>query len=245
MGLALDTAVRTDAGPARANNEDALFASCRMVAVADGVGGGAAGEVASRTVIYALAHLEKCRLSGSLVTALNEAVAAGNDTIRFIADCRPETAGMGTTLTAVALDDDYVIANIGDSRAYLYRDGVLTRLTRDDSYVQSMLDGGHLDEAGARNHPLRSVVMKALDGHPRRAARMATHPAKLGDRLLVCSDGLTDFVDETTLRRMLAIRSPARCAEALVESALAARSSDNVSVVVADVVPADEPAIWS
>src|SRR5919199_4305869 len=131
--LALESAVRTDVGPVRRNNEDAAFASPRMAAGADGVGGAAAGEVASRAAIDAIVALDKRRLDGPLPEALRNAIADGNERIGFIASCRPATAGMSTTLTAVALaDGGYAVANVGDSRAYPLRDGPLQPLTRDD-----------------------------------------------------------------------------------------------------------------
>ena len=242
--LALAVAARTDPGLVRSANEDAVFASPRMIAVADGVGGHAAGEVASETMFYALAHLEKCRLERPLSEALRDAVIEGNATLGFIAACRPETRGMSTTVTAVAVDDALEVVNVGDSRAYLFRDGRLTRLTRDDSLVQELIDAGHLDPAAARDHPRRSVVMAAIDGDPGRTAAVARHPARIGDRVLVCSDGLTDLVDDDTLCAALAIGSREACADRLVELALAAGGRDNVSVVVADVVAGDPSTAW-
>jgi protein phosphatase len=223
----------------RANNEDAVFVSSRLLAVADGVGGSAAGEVASRLVIDALAHLDKRRLTGSLEEELQQAVGAGNDGVAFVASCRPELSGMGTTLTAVALseDGDYLVANVGDSRTYLYRDGVLRRLTRDASLVQSLIDAGVLTEDQARDHPQRSVVLEALDGTPRTAVVIARESAHAGDRLLLCSDGLTDAVTDESIAAMLAQRDAEAVAEQLVDQALQAGSRDNVSVVVADVEP--------
>src|SRR4051794_21307513 len=157
-GLMLECSARSDVGR-RPNNEDAVFASPRLAAVADGVGGAAAGEVASRAAIDALVALDKTRLDRRLEDALADAVASGNARIGFIAACRPRTAGMSTTLTAVALGDDgYVLANVGDSRTYLLRDGVLTQLSRDDSYVQMLLDSGTLAPEEARRHPQRSLV---------------------------------------------------------------------------------------
>lgn len=241
--LMLRGAVATDTGPVRAENEDSAFASPRLVAVADGVGGAAAGEVASAAVIDQLILMDKCRLEATLDVALERAVASGNASVGFIADCRPRMAGMSTTLTAVALGhDDYVIANLGDSRAYLLRDGELTQLTRDDSYVQELLEIGAIDTAEARRHPQRSVVLEALDGDPVRTPAIAGRPARIDDRLLLCSDGLSDFVDDDAIASALTIRSRQRCARKLVELALAAGGSDNVSVVVADVVHRDTEA---
>src|SRR4051794_35040900 len=238
-GLSLACAVRTDVGPVRGNNEDAVYASPRLVAVADGVGGAAAGEVASRAAIDALAHLDKTRLDGRLEDALAAAVATGNERIGFIAECRPRTAGMSTTLTAVALGDDrYVLANIGDSRTYLLRDGALTRLSRDDSYVQMLIDRGAVTPDEARRHPQRSLVLEALDGDPLRPPpTVTTAPARAGDRLLLCSDGLSDYVDDDAIAAVLRDGAREEVAERLVAMALAAGARDNVSVVVADVEP--------
>lgn len=245
--LSFEYAVRSDVGLSRANNEDAVFASPRLAAVADGVGGAAAGEVASRAVIDALVHLDKCRLRDRLDDALADAVACGNDRVGFIASCRPAMAGMSTTLTAVALGDDgYVIANVGDSRTYLLRDDELTLLTRDDSFVQLMIDSGELTVAEALSHPRRSLVLEALDGDPERRPTLTRLEARVGDRVLLCSDGLTDFVEEGAIGATLREPAPARCAERLVELALAAGGRDNVSAVVADVVARrDERAGWA
>ena len=233
------SAARTDVGLVRSNNEDALFASPRLVAVADGVGGAAAGEVASRVVIDALAAMEKTRLETPLPEALETAARRGNETLAFIADCRPQLRGMSTTLTAVAIDEGYVVANIGDSRTYLLRDGELLQLTRDDSLVQELIEAGRLDARDARAHPHRSVVLAALDGDPERSATVARHEAQAGDRLLLCSDGLSDLVEEDVLRDALASASREEAADALVGLALDAGGRDNVSVIVADVVAVD------
>ncbi len=238
MSLMLQPAVRTDVGR-RSNNEDAVFATRRLAAVADGVGGAAAGEVASRTIIGVLESLEKSRLERRLEDALAEAVALGNDRIGFVAECRPQLAGMSTTLTVVALADDggYAVANVGDSRTYLLRDGALTRLTRDVSLVQALIDRGALTDAQGRRHPQRSVVLEALDGTPRELRGIGMHPARAGDRLLLCSDGLSDVLADADLAALLASERDARsCAERLVDEALAAGARDNVTVVVADVV---------
>jgi PPM family protein phosphatase len=241
--LSLACAARSDVGRVRANNEDAVYASPRLAAVADGVGGAAAGEVASRAVIDALVHLDKCRLRGPLAPALAAAVADGNERVGFIARCRPSMTGMSTTLTAVALGDDgYVVANVGDSRTYLLRDGALTRLTRDDSFVQLMVDSGQLTLAEALAHPQRALVLESLDGDPARRPTLTRIEARLGDRLLLCSDGLTDLVEEAAIATALREPEPARCAERLVGLALAAGGRDNVSAVVADVVARRDPA---
>lgn len=240
-GLTLECAARSDVGR-RPNNEDAVFASPRLAAVADGVGGAAAGEVASRTLIDALVHLDKCRLRGRLEDALAEGIARGNETIAFIAGCRPAMAGMSTTVTAVALGDEgCVVANVGDSRTYLLRDGAMTQLTRDDSWVQLMLDSGELTPEQALDHPRRSLVLAALDGQDGRDPALTTFDARPGDRLLLCSDGLSDVVDDATIGATLRIADRDDCATRLIDLALAAGGRDNVSAVVADVAPRRDP----
>jgi len=236
--------VKTDTGPVRPHNEDAAFATPRLAVVADGVGGHAAGEVASRIVVGALASLEKAWVDGPLDEALARAVTEGNERIAFIASCRPETAGMSTTLTAVALHGDFVVANIGDSRAYLLRDGTLRQLTRDDSLLQELLDAGLVDPDAARSHPRRNVVTAALDGAPGREPAVSRVPALAGDRLLLCSDGLSDVLDAARIAELLAEPDASGAAEALVRAALGAGARDNVTVVVADAVPVAAPVPW-
>ena len=244
-GLMLECSARSDVGR-RPNNEDSVFVSPRLAAVADGVGGSAAGEVASRTLIVALMHVDKCRLQGRVEDALSEGIARGNQAIGFIAGCRPAMAGMSTTVTAVALGDDgYVVANLGDSRTYLLRDGALTQLTHDDSWVQLMIDSGELTPEAARDHPQRSLVLAALDGEPDRAPSLTTFAARPGDRLLLCSDGLSDVLDDATIAATLRGASRAECAGRLIDLALAAGGPDNISAVVADVARRDDPtAAW-
>ena len=241
-GLTLEYEIRTNPGR-RPENEDAAYASNRLAAVADGVGGAAAGEVASQTIVNAIINLDKRRLDRSLDQALSESVTWGNETIGFIAECRPQTRGMATTLTAIALsnEDDFLIANVGDSRAYLLRDGMLRQLTRDDSLVQQLIDHGSIDPSQAARHPQRSIVLEVLDGDPRRKPVIESLGARPSDRLLLCSDGLSDVLDSEEITAALGSGSRQACAERLVELALRAGTKDNVTVVVADVACRDEP----
>src|SRR4051794_27331489 len=242
--LTLECAAKSDVGR-RKNNEDAVYASPRLAAVADGVGGAAAGEVASGWIIQALQQLDKTRLGGPLEIALRDAIAWGNETIGFVGSNRPQLSGMSTTLTAVALANDgtYAFANIGDSRTYLLRDGELKQLSRDDSFVQHMIDEGHLTVEQARRHPSRSLVLEALDGKPDRRPVITTLAACADDRLLLCSDGLSDVVEHAALERVL-LAHPSRddCVDALVDLALESGARDNVSAIVVDVVPRSDPA---
>src|SRR3954447_15674505 len=217
MALALECETRSDVGH-RPTNEDAAFASARLAAVADGLGGAAAGEVASRTVIEALARLDARRADGALENALREAVSRSNRAISSMAASDPDKAGMSTTLTAVALADDerLVVTNIGDSRTYLRRDGELTQLTRDDSLVQMLVDAGQITAEEARRHPRRSVLLDALDGQERRDVPLTSFEARPGDHLLLCSDGLSDAVEDDAIATALAIPSRRECAERLI-----------------------------
>lgn len=226
----------------RENNEDSAFASPRLAAVADGVGGAVAGEMASRLAILKMVSLDKRRLVHPLDRELKDAVADANEVISFAGFAEPRLAGMATTLTAVAMSNDgrYLIANVGDSRSYLLRDGQLRRLTRDDSLVQELIDQGVLDEAEARRHPQRSVVLRALDGGDRRMLVLRAHDARLGDRLLLCSDGVSDYLPDERIAELLELEDAAEAGRLLIDAALDAGSRDNLTAVVADVIPRDD-----
>jgi PPM family protein phosphatase len=233
----MHTTVLSEVG-VRENNEDAAFASPRLVAVADGVGGAAAGEVASRLAIDKMVGLDKRRLVHPLEREFDDAVADANAAIAFLTFYDPGLAGMGTTLTAVALSNDgaYLIANVGDSRTYLLRDGCLHRLTRDHSLVQELIDRGALSEEEARRHPQRSVVLEALDGVERPLPTLRTVRAQAGDRLVLCSDGVTDYLPDDVLAALLSTHDAAVAVRQLVDAALDHGSRDNVTAVIADVV---------
>ncbi len=235
--LTMRCAARSETGR-RANNEDTVFCSPRLVAVADGVGGATSGEVASRSAIDEMIALEKSRLTSGLELALGGAVQKANSRLEFLIECRPELSGMATTLTTVALSNDgqYVVANVGDSRTYLYRDGELRQLTRDQSLIQELIDRGAISRDEARKHPQRSVVLEALDGNRPKTAEPELHRARLGDRLLLCSDGVSDYLADDEIARALSTSSRDDAAQALVAVALDAGSQDNLSAVVADVV---------
>lgn len=244
--LAFESAVRSDVGR-RPNNEDAVFATGRLAVLADGVGGAAGGEVASGWIVNAFINLDKSRLARPLAEAMREALRWGNEAIGFIADCRPHLAGMGTTVTAAAMtnDGDVLLLNVGDSRTYLFRAGRLRQLTHDDTLVQTLVDSGAITAADAGRHPQRSIIIDAIDGQPRPAPDVVSLQAIPGDRLLLCSDGLSDVVDDQGIATALRSQSPEDCARALVDLALRAGSRDNVSVIVADIMTrADPSAGW-
>jgi protein phosphatase len=178
-----------------------------------------------------------------LETELTDAIADANDLISFGTFAEPQHAGMATTLTAVAMANDgrYLIANVGDSRTYLFRAGRLLQLTRDDSLVQEMIDQGDITEREARVHPQRSVVLSVLDGGEQKLLVLRAVDAQVGDRLLLCSDGVTDYLADEEVAALLELDDPDEAVRGIVDAALHSGSRDNVTAVIADVVARDDP----
>ncbi|GAB2739988.1 protein phosphatase 2C domain-containing protein [Salinifilum aidingensis] len=235
MTLVLHYAARSDRGLVRSNNQDSVYAGPRLLALADGMGGHAAGEVASKVVVAALAPLDDDEPSDDLLGQLRDAVLAGNSAISELVSEDPELEGMGTTLTAALFAGSKLgLVHIGDSRAYLVRDGELTQITHDDTFVQSLIDEGRITEEEAANHPQRSLLLHALTGHEVEPS-LAVREARAGDRYLLCSDGLTGPVSTETIREALRIPDPQQCADRLIELSLKGGAPDNVTVIVADV----------
>jgi serine/threonine protein phosphatase PrpC len=237
--LVLRYAARSDVGLVRSNNEDSVYAGARLLALADGMGGHAAGEIASQLVIAALAHLDDDEPGGDLLASLNSAVHAGNSAIAAQVEMEPDLEGMGTTLTAILFAGNRLgLVNVGDSRCYLLRDGELTQITKDDTFVQTLVDEGRITKEEAHSHPQRSLIMRALTGHEVEPT-LTMREVRLGDRYLLCSDGLSDPVSDETILEALKIPDVADSADRLIELALRGGGPDNVTVVVADVVDVD------
>jgi len=236
MSLILRAAAVTDVGLVRTNNEDSAHAGRRLIAVADGIGGLPAGEFASDIVMRALAPLEDAPAGDDPLAELTGAVYAANRQIREMTESTSGRDGMGTTVTALLLSgEDLGMFHVGDSRAYLLRDDELTQVTKDDTFVQSLVDQGLLTRDEARRHPQRSLVTQALQGQPFTPTSEVLRP-RAGDRYLLCSDGLSDYVDDEAIGRCLSSSTdPQHSAEALVKLAIDAGAPDNVTVVVADV----------
>jgi len=233
--LVLRYSARSDRGLVRANNEDSAYAGPRLLALADGMGGHAAGEVASQLVIAALAHLDDDEPGGDLLSKLDDAVHQGNAAIAAHVDAEPELDGMGTTLTAILFAGNRLgLVHIGDSRGYLLRDGELTQITKDDTFVQTLVDEGRITAEEAHSHPQRSLIMRALTGHEVEPT-LIMREARAGDRYLLCSDGLSDPVSHDTILEALQIEDVNESADRLIELALRGGGPDNVTVVVADV----------
>jgi protein phosphatase len=238
MTLALRYAVRSDVGLLREGNEDSAYASPRLLAVADGMGGHAAGEVASAVAIASVAALDGSVRGGDLLGALKEAVHSASDTLHQMASADPAVEGMGTTLTALLwAGQGYALCHIGDSRGYMLRDGELYQITHDHSLVQSLVDEGRLSQEEAATHPQRSLILRALDGRGEAEPDLSMRKAVLGDRYLLCSDGLSDVVTAETLHHTLStIPDLDDVTIQLIELAIRGGGPDNITVVVADVV---------
>jgi protein phosphatase len=203
------------------------------------MGGHAAGEVASKVVIAALAPLDDDEPSEDLLSQLREATYAGNGAIAELVAGDPELDGMGTTLTAILFAGTRIgLVHIGDSRAYLRRNGQFAQITHDDTFVQSLIDEGRITEDEAATHPQRSLLLKALTGHDI-DPNLAVREARPGDRYLLCSDGLSGVVTQETLSEAIQIPDPQACADRMIELALKGGGPDNVTVIVADVVDVD------
>lgn len=239
MTLVLRYAARSDRGLVRANNEDSVYAGARLLALADGMGGHAAGEVASQLMIAALAHLDDDEPGDDLLGKLDHATREGNAAIADQVEEEPELDGMGTTLTAILFAGKKLgMVHIGDSRAYMLRGGELAQITRDDTFVQSLVDEGRITPEQAHTHPQRSLIMRALTGNEIDPT-LVMREAKAGDRYLLCSDGLSDVVSDETIANTMREGNTDECADRLIELALRSGGPDNVTVVVADVIDLD------
>jgi protein phosphatase len=238
--LVLRYIARSDRGLVRANNEDSVYAGARLLALADGMGGHAAGEVASQLVIQALRPLDDDEPGGDLLAKLEAATRNGNEAIADQVAEAPELDGMGTTLTAILFAGSRLgLCHIGDSRGYLLRDGQLTQITRDDTFVQTLVEEGRITAEEAHTHPQRSLIMRALTGTEVEPT-LTVREARAGDRYLLCSDGLSDVVSEETISdTMNSVVNHKDCADRLIELALRGGGPDNVTVVVADVADVD------
>ena len=240
MTLALRFAVRSDVGLLREGNEDSAYAGPHLLAVADGMGGHAAGEVASAATITTIAPLDAEDPGPDLVSALADAVATANLRLQELIISDPAIEGMGTTLTALLWSEGYAaLCHIGDSRAYVLRDGQFVQITHDHTLVQSLVDEGKITEDDVATHPHRSLLLRALDGRTIAEPDLAPLETYPGDRFLLCSDGLSGVVTEQTLHQTLAsVQDPDKAALRLIELAIKGGGPDNITCIVADVIDA-------
>ena len=242
MLRAADSFSKSDTGRQRRSNEDRMFDSAPLFAVADGMGGARAGEVAAEIVVDRLA--EGLAAQGSDEERLAAAVREANSRIHERASTEADRAGMGTTVTAAYVGDGGVaVAHVGDSRAYRLRDGRLERLTHDHSLVAELVRRGKLTEEEAEEHPQKSVITRALGAEAGVDVDTHTHPARDGDVFLLCSDGLTGMVGEERIAEILKeARSLRAAGQALIRAANEGGGRDNITVVLFRVEEVGAPA---
>ncbi|KRC65389.1 hypothetical protein ASE12_11870 [Aeromicrobium sp. Root236] len=229
----------TDTGLRRSGNQDSGYASPRLLVIADGMGGAAAGDLASSEVMHIIRELDRDDLDSDAVAALEEAVSKANARLGQLIAEDPAVEGMGTTLDALLWDGEkFAFAHIGDSRVYRLRGGELTQISKDHTFVQSLIDEGRISPAEARVHPHRSLILRAMLGRDDNAADLSWVQPMLGDRYLLCSDGLTDMVTDEVIRGALQSETIDMAATELVRLALEAGGYDNVTVVIGEFVEA-------
>jgi PPM family protein phosphatase len=255
MSPTLRSAAGSDVGRRRTMNQDSAATSSRLITVADGMGGHAHGEVASAVAVTALLDLDS-RLRGvdlgdvDLLGALGEAIADAAARLTELSEQNPDLRGTGTTVVAfLTHGTDIAVAHIGDSRAYLLRDGELHRLTRDHTLVQSLLDEGRISPEEAATHPRRSWLIRTLQEGTPAEPDLFPLEGQIGDRYLVCSDGVTAVLDDARIHDVLAgFAEPADAVSQLIAIANEGGGPDNITCVVADLVegepePDDVPVV--
>ena len=244
MTTALRYAARTHLGLGpKSRNEDSGYAGPHLLVLADGMGGHAAGDVASSMIVGALAPLDEEVVSGEqALRVLEGELREANAQLRSAMREDSALAGMGaTTIAMLRSGNKLAMAHIGDSRAYLLREGTFSQITKDHSFVQTLLDTHRITEAEAQHHPQRSLVTRVMTGNPDDEPDLSIRELLPGDRYLLCSDGLTDFVSPDIVAEIItAATTPDEAADRCIELALKASTRDNVTVVVADVVDSNE-----
>jgi protein phosphatase len=238
MTIGIRFAARSDVGLLREGNEDSAYAGARLLAVADGMGGHVGGEIASAAAIETLKPLDVDVPANEIVGVLEQAVHRANETLHNIVEGDPSLQGMGTTLTAMLWNGrQLALVHIGDSRAYLLRNGELFQITHDHTLVQSLVDEGRISLDEAASHPQRSLLLRALDGRGEVDPDVSLREAQLGDRYLLCSDGLCSVVTAETIHHALsAAAEPEQAVRQLIDLANRGGGPDNITCVVADVV---------
>ena len=241
--LTLSVAARSEVGLVRKTNEDSGLIGTQILAIADGMGGHVAGEIASSIAIKAILPLDsKISLASPvdddvITDFLLHTLAGVDDQIGAMIDADPNLDGMGTTLTALILDSNRIaVVHVGDSRCYRLRAGNTEQLTRDHTLVQELVDQGRITENEALGHPQRSLLTQALMGHHDIAPDIGLYDVKVGDRFLLCSDGLSSVVSSSELSEFLALVSVNDALNELFNAALKKGAPDNVTVIVVDII---------
>ncbi len=243
MAIALRYAARSDLGLGpKSRNEDSGYAGPNLLVLADGMGGHAAGDVASSMIVGELAPLDDEDVrADQAIKLLEHALKSANAKLTEAMRENSDLAGMGsTTIVMLRTGTKLAMAHIGDSRAFMLRDRTFTQITKDHSFVQQLVDEGRISQEEAGSHPQRSVVTRVMTGQPDDEPDTSLREARVGDRFLLCSDGLSDFVGADVIEEILvAAATPEEAVDRCVEVALKAHTRDNVTVIVADVVDPD------
>jgi protein phosphatase len=236
--MRLRYAALSDVGRVRRDNQDSGYAGPHLLVVADGVGGSARGDVASSATVEELSHLDHPP-GNDMLGALAGAIHRTHDKIAALVAETPEIEGTSSTVTAAIFDGTHIgVGHVGDSRGYLLRDGTLSQLTNDHTFVQSLIDEGRITEDEARVHPHRNLILRAVDGKHEPEPDLFLVDLVAGDRILLCSDGASGVLSAQDLARILGTGTVENAAVELIRAALEAGSSDNITVVVADVTDA-------
>ncbi len=242
MALTLRYVARSEVGLVRKNNQDSAYASPSMLMVADGMGGAAAGDLASAVAINELRETDADFTGQDMIEVATGAIARANDRIRDLVSLDSSLDGMGTTVCGLLFDGDRLaIANIGDSRGYRLRDGQFERITRDHSWVQTLVDDGRITEAEALVHPHRSLILKVLNGQPNHVPDLEMAEIRAGDRFLICSDGLCGMVTDSAIAEIVGGDDQQQVVEDLIRIAYAEGGLDNITIILADVVEDGPP----
>ncbi len=228
-------------GLVRSGNEDSGFVGPTCMLVADGVGGAAAGEVASATTAYVVSALATARRGADPVETLREAVSLAQQQVATGVLRDPARSGMATTLTALLTDgSSFALAHVGDSRGYVFRDGELVQVTRDHTFVQRLVDEGALPPEQVPEHPWRNVVLRSVNGNLEETGDIAPIALAPGDRVLLVSDGVSDLVQPARLESILARHADDEAAQMIVDEALTFGGRDNITCLLASVVDGPE-----
>ncbi|MGD9961997.1 PP2C family protein-serine/threonine phosphatase [Nocardioides sp.] len=240
MPLHLRYSALSDVGRVRKDNQDSGYAGPWLLTVCDGVGGAARGDMASSTAVGQLVRLDEPP-GEDLLGAVAGAIHRADDRIGELVDHDPALNGTSTTMTVALFDGARVgIGHVGDSRAYLYRGGALSQLTKDHTFVQSLIDEGRITEEESRVHPHRNLILKAVDGRGDNEPDLFLVDLATGDRLFLCSDGASGVLDDERMADILGSGTPDYATVEMVRASLEAGSSDNITCIVADVVE-EEP----